>query len=154
MPTISRTSTFAWSPSQPYLATGTVSGALDASFSNEAELEIWAPFESQGQNALKGSVGVGARQVILSLDIWLSEPQRARSCLATTRTRTILLALVSAFYSVKARLLTCLYCSSRFNRLAWGYVDPQTRPLGVIAAGMENGELVLWDPEKIIAGAE
>jgi protein transport protein SEC31 len=62
MPTIPRTSTFSWSPSlPPLLATGTVSGALDASFSNEAELEIWAPFENQGQNALKGSVGVGAR---------------------------------------------------------------------------------------------
>jgi hypothetical protein len=43
-------------------------------------------------------------------------------------------------------------CVCRFNRLAWGYVEPQTRPRGVIAAGMENGELALWDPEKIIAG--
>ena len=39
----------------------------------------------------------------------------------------------------------------RFNRLAWGYVDP-TRPRGVIAAGLENGELALWDPSKILAG--
>jgi len=42
---IHRTSTFAWSPTQslPLLATGTVAGALDESFSNESKLEIWAP---------------------------------------------------------------------------------------------------------------
>lgn len=42
---IHRTSTFAWSPSAslPLLATGTVAGALDESFSNESQLEIWAP---------------------------------------------------------------------------------------------------------------
>jgi protein transport protein SEC31 len=42
---IHRTSTFAWSPttSLPLLATGSVAGALDESFSNESQLEIWAP---------------------------------------------------------------------------------------------------------------
>lgn len=42
---IHRTATFAWSPSQsiPLLATGTVAGALDESFSNDSQLEIWAP---------------------------------------------------------------------------------------------------------------
>jgi protein transport protein SEC31 len=42
---------------------------------------------------------------------------------------------------------------ARFNRLAWGSVN-NSRPEGVIAAGMENGELALWDPVKILAGAE
>ena len=42
--------------------------------------------------------------------------------------------------------------ADRFNRLAWGGVDG--RPKGVIAAGLENGELVLWDPANILAGAE
>jgi len=36
--------------------------------------------------------------------------------------------------------------------LAWGHVDAG-RPHGVIAAGLENGELALWDPAKILAGA-
>lgn len=42
---IHRTSTFAWSPfaALPLIATGTVAGALDESFSNESQLEIWAP---------------------------------------------------------------------------------------------------------------
>ncbi|RUS15686.1 hypothetical protein BC938DRAFT_476855, partial [Jimgerdemannia flammicorona] len=40
---IPRTATFAWSPGQhlPFIATGTVAGALDASFSNTTELEIF-----------------------------------------------------------------------------------------------------------------
>jgi protein transport protein SEC31 len=42
---IYRTSTFAWSPtaSLPLIATGSVAGALDESFSNESQLEIWQP---------------------------------------------------------------------------------------------------------------
>ena len=49
-------------------------------------------------------------------------------------------------------MLTEMVATDRFNRLAWGGVDG--RPKGVIAAGLENGELVLWDPAKILAGAE
>lgn len=42
---IYRTATFAWSPTStlPLIATGTVAGALDESFSNESQLEIWQP---------------------------------------------------------------------------------------------------------------
>ena len=42
---IHRTATFAWSPlsSVPLIASGTVSGALDESFSNDSLLEIWKP---------------------------------------------------------------------------------------------------------------
>ncbi|KAL0957912.1 hypothetical protein HGRIS_000093 [Hohenbuehelia grisea] len=109
---IHRTSTFAWSPtpSVPLLATGTVAGALDESFSNESHLEIWAPdfldkhefdLGAEGQHGPKGHVADTAR----------------------------------------------------FNRLAWGFVD-STRPSGVIAAGMENGELALYDAAKILAGEE
>ncbi|KAG6916940.1 hypothetical protein DXG01_004627 [Tephrocybe rancida] len=108
---IHRTSTFAWSPtaSLPLLATGTVAGALDESFSNESQLEIWAPdFLDRDEYDLGGVGQNGPKGVVKD--------------------------------------------SSRFNRLAWGGVqDSQSR--GVIAAGMENGELALWDPSKILAGA-
>ncbi|EEB99277.1 hypothetical protein MPER_01073, partial [Moniliophthora perniciosa FA553] len=107
---IHRTSTFAWSPSTslPLIATGSVAGALDESFSNESQLEIWAPdfldknefdLGVEGQSGPKGAVKD----------------------------------------------------TSRFNRLTWGYVDP-TRPPGVIAAGMENELIGLWDPSKILTG--
>lgn len=69
---IHRTSTFAWSPnaSLPLLATGSVAGALDESFSNESQLEIWAPdfldkseydLGGEGQNGPKGIVTDNAR---------------------------------------------------------------------------------------------
>jgi len=56
--------------------------------------------------------------------------------------------------TISALFLTLIQTSAadRFNRLAWGGVDG--RPKGVIAAGLENGELALWDPAKILAGAE
>jgi len=40
---IPRTATFAWSPGQhlPIIATGTVAGALDESFSNTTDLELF-----------------------------------------------------------------------------------------------------------------
>jgi hypothetical protein len=41
----------------------------------------------------------------------------------------------------------------RFHRLACGNAD-STRSQGLIAAGMENGEPVLWDPDKIVGHAE
>ncbi|ESK89135.1 structural molecule [Moniliophthora roreri MCA 2997] len=107
---IHRTSTFAWSPSTslPLIATGSVAGALDESFSNESQLEIWAPdFLDKDEFDLGVEGQSGPKGVVKD--------------------------------------------TSRFNRLTWGYVDP-SRPRGVIAAGMENGELALWDPSKILAG--
>lgn len=40
-----------------------------------------------------------------------------------------------------------------FNRLAWGYADG-SRERGILVAGMENGELDIWDPSKIVENAE
>ncbi|KAL1741502.1 hypothetical protein HDZ31DRAFT_66861 [Schizophyllum fasciatum] len=108
---IHRTSTFAWSPSAslPLLATGTVAGALDASFSNESQLEIWGPdFLDKNEYDLGSPDGrFGPKGTVTD--------------------------------------------SARFNRLAWGCVDA-SHPKGVLAAGMENGELALWDPSKIVQG--
>lgn len=72
---ISRTATFAWdqtSSSAPLLVTGAVAGALDESFSNESQLEIWAPDfggdagglrlgGGDGQKGPEGSISVGSR---------------------------------------------------------------------------------------------
>ncbi len=40
---IPRTATFAWSPgpTKPLIATGTKSGAVDADFSGDTQLELW-----------------------------------------------------------------------------------------------------------------
>lgn len=57
---ISRTATFAWdntSSSAPLLATGAVAGALDESFSNESQLEIWQPDFGDVSNVKLGGEG-------------------------------------------------------------------------------------------------
>jgi protein transport protein SEC31 len=51
---IPRTATLSWSPAnlvsaEPLIATGTVSGALDESFSNDSVLEIWKPQYASGE---------------------------------------------------------------------------------------------------------
>lgn len=40
---ITRNATFAWAPAEgnPLIASGTIAGAVDASFSQDSELEIW-----------------------------------------------------------------------------------------------------------------
>lgn len=77
---IARTATFAWdqsSSSAPLLATGAVAGALDESFSNESQLDIWAPEFGDGAQGYrlgkegagpKGSISVGSRYVLVFLE--------------------------------------------------------------------------------------
>lgn len=73
---IHRTATFAWSPfSDPLLVSGTVAGALDESFSNDSQLEIWAPdFKDKSeydlgqldQNKPKASITASSKYAYLS----------------------------------------------------------------------------------------
>ncbi|KAF9331590.1 protein transport protein S31 [Podila minutissima] len=107
--TVSRTSTFAWSPGQhaPLLATGTVAGAFDANFSNTCQLEIFdLNLADKSPEAVEVSQPVG---VVPS--------------------------------------------NARFNRLAWASPTVD-RPYGMIAGGMENGELNLWDANAILSGGK
>ncbi|ORX82954.1 WD40 repeat-like protein [Basidiobolus meristosporus CBS 931.73] len=100
---IDRTATVAWGPhqSQTYLATGTMSGALDASFSNKSDLELF------------------------KLDF-------TEDSIAET-------------WKPKA----VLNSNARFNRIAWGAIAAD-KPHGIIAGGMENGELALWNAASIL----
>ncbi|CAJ0922359.1 15847_t:CDS:10, partial [Entrophospora sp. SA101] len=99
--------TFAWSPGQnsPIIATGTVAGALDASFSNTTELELFHLNLDQNDSSFN-----------------LQQPS----------------GLVTS--------------NARFDRLAWGIAAD--KPYGIIAGGMENGELDLWDPSIILEGGD
>jgi protein transport protein SEC31 len=55
---INNTATFSWSPGQqaPLLAAGTAAGALDDSFSNTSELEL---FKLDFKNSSQGVTSVG-----------------------------------------------------------------------------------------------
>ncbi|KAI8097551.1 uncharacterized protein BX664DRAFT_326670 [Halteromyces radiatus] len=105
---IQRTATFAWSPGQqiPLIAAGTVAGALDDSFSNASELELFR------------------------LDLTSSKSDGNISHQGLSPVAKV-------------------NCASRFNTLAWGYTTIE-KPHGLIAGGMENGELALWDPSAIL----
>ncbi|KXS17539.1 hypothetical protein M427DRAFT_121937 [Gonapodya prolifera JEL478] len=102
---LDRTATFAWSPGNhlPLIVTGTVAGALDASFNTETELEIFD----------------------LSLGGGGSEMEKLGSSPAP----------------------------ARFNRLAWGNFTSEGKAYGVIAGGLENGELALWDAKAVVEGS-
>ncbi|KUI67538.1 Protein transport protein SEC31 [Cytospora mali] len=47
--------------------------------------------------------------------------------------------------------IASIAADSKFHDLAWGPPD-ETHPRGIIAGGLENGSLYLWDAEKLIAG--
>lgn len=99
---INRTALFAWSPGQqaPLIAAGTAAGALDDSFSNASELELF------------------------KLDLTKSDSIAPAGKITS---------------------------ASRFNKLVWGNAS-STNPYGIIAGGLENGDLTLWDPTKILDG--
>ncbi|GAA6022152.1 hypothetical protein JCM11491_005106 [Sporobolomyces phaffii] len=98
-PQLSSSSSSSSSPAaSPLLATGTVSGALDDSFSSDSVLELWEPFHPHD-----GPL----------------EP------------------------------LARVHAPARFNRIAWGTHGQSS--LGVIAGGLENGTVALWDPQLALA---
>ncbi|KAJ2864657.1 protein transport protein S31 [Coemansia erecta] len=106
---VERTAIPAWGPQQadaPLVATGTVAGAMDASFSNMSELEIFK----------------------VAADGDESGPLKA-------------LGKVEA--------------AARFQRLAWsgGKLD-EAHTQGVLAGGLENGDVAFWNPSAIIDGNE
>lgn len=41
--------------------------------------------------------------------------------------------------------------SNRFHKLVWGQASGTDRTHGILAGGMDNGAVALWDPAKIIA---
>ncbi|KAI8575647.1 hypothetical protein K450DRAFT_260843 [Umbelopsis ramanniana AG] len=102
---INRTATMAWFSSShthlPMIATGTVAGAMDASFSNDADLELFTVDLESPELELQPSAKIS--------------------------------------------------CSSRFNRLAW---SPHGGDAGVIAGGMEGGELNLWNTKSLLDGSD
>ncbi|KAJ3357627.1 protein transport protein S31 [Allomyces javanicus] len=108
--TLSRTATLTWSPAFPhlssfpqYIATGSVAGALDASFSSQSALELFeVPFDA----------------------------------------------------SHELRPVASVPSSARFNRLAWTNFCTDAAPNGILAAGLENGELALYNPHALLHGPD
>lgn len=103
MKAVNRSASAAFAPDAPYLAAGTMAGAVDLSFSSTANLDIF------------------------ELDF-------------TSDDRELILAGSVA-------------SSERFNRLSWGKPLPNSEEfsLGLIAGGLVDGTIGLWNPKRLIS---
>ncbi|BGP12140.1 hypothetical protein JCM10213_004705 [Rhodosporidiobolus nylandii] len=128
---IPRTTLHTWAPSSlpssrtsPLVAAASVSGQLDDSFSTTSDIELFSPFAPSPSNNFPGSSAGGG----------------GGGANAALHVNTDPVARIKA--------------PARFNTLAWGSYGATTgeRPLGVIAGGMENGEVALWDPKAAMDG--
>ncbi|XP_019082805.1 PREDICTED: protein transport protein SEC31 homolog B-like [Camelina sativa] len=103
---VGRSASIALSPDAPYMAAGTMAGAVDLSFSSSANLEIFKlDFQSDDRD----------------------------------------LPLVGEIPS-----------SERFNRLAWGKSGSGSEEfsLGLIAGGLVDGNIDLWNPLSLIGSSQ
>ncbi|VFQ84239.1 unnamed protein product [Cuscuta campestris] len=103
---VNKSATVAFAPESPYLAAGTMAGAVDLSFSSAANLDIY------------------------KLDF-------------TSDDQELILAGSAA-------------SSERFNRLSWGKRLPNSEEfsMGLIAGGMVDGTIGLWNPKRLISSDE
>nr|GMD36612.1 protein transport protein SEC31 homolog B [Ipomoea batatas] len=103
---VNRSASAAFAPDAPYLAAGTMAGAVDLSFSSTANLDIF------------------------ELDF-------------TSDDRELILAGSVA-------------SSERFNRLSWGKPLPNSEEfsLGLIAGGLVDGTIGLWNPKRLISSGK
>ncbi|KAK9141413.1 hypothetical protein Scep_011094 [Stephania cephalantha] len=103
---VNRSASVAFSPDSPYLAAGTMAGAVDLSFSSSAHLEIFKlDFQSDDQELPVVGVSPSAE---------------------------------------------------RFNRLSWGKTGSATEQfsLGLIAGGLVDGSINIWNPLSLIRSEE
>ncbi|XP_031127310.1 protein transport protein SEC31 homolog B-like [Ipomoea triloba] len=100
---VNRSASASFAPEGPYLAAGTMAGAVDLSFSSSANLDIF-----------KLDFGSDDQQLILAGSVTSSE---------------------------------------RFNRLSWGKALPNSEQfsLGLIAGGLVDGHIGLWNPRPLIS---
>lgn len=99
---VNRSASTAFSPDGPYIAAGTMAGAVDLQFSSTANLDIFElDFVSDD------------RQLVLAGTVPSSE---------------------------------------RFNRISWqkATANSEEYPLGLIAGGLVDGNIGLWNPKNLI----
>jgi protein transport protein SEC31 len=129
---VNRKAVVAWSPSTAhpdYIAMGTVAGALDASFSSSAVLEIFPLNLAQKDTHLKPFSTAPSPQHFEKLS-WGVKGTRNPMC------PFVSVAIQQFFFS-----------SLRFLGIETG-----EHPSGLIAGGMEDGGIYIWNPDAIISG--
>ncbi len=119
---------FLWS-----LSAGTSAQQLDASFSTNASLEFFELDLTEPSLDMK-SCGR------------LSSSHRCEKLPAV-------LTLLTVFVCVQVLMFWSSLSPLRYHKLVWGpYGMDGVKPSGVLIAGGENGNVILYDPAKIMAG--
>ncbi|OMJ07671.1 Protein transport protein SEC31, partial [Smittium culicis] len=132
------TAVLAWSPQaeKSIIACGTVAGAMDATFSSTSTLHFYDILgyskDSSSSTSSIASISASGRYPPLSLLSFFSPSQFSSP---------YFLFLSSSQFSSPS-------LPSLFHRLAWS--NPiQNRPHGILAGGLENGQISVWDPKEI-----
>ncbi|CAH7678466.1 hypothetical protein BY996DRAFT_4633921 [Phakopsora pachyrhizi] len=132
--TLPRTANFAWSPS-PLIAASSSSSSQSPSSQVKTRPEGKSALSDVYQNGPLLATGTASG----ALDSNYSNDSK--------------LEIWSPFDLERSELRGSVIVTSRFNRIAWG-AAAGLRSQGVIAAGMENSALEIWDPIKILEGQE
>lgn len=124
---------------------GTSAQQLDASFSTNASLELFELDLADPSLDMKSCGSLSSthrwRRVSLHRHCWLSSP--------------VCVCCVCVLPFLLSRLIYFLFFAShRYHKLVWGPygMDAQGHPSGVLIAGGENGNVILYDAAKIMAG--
>ena len=143
---VNRCATVAFSPTAPFIATGTMAGAIDLSFSTTACLEVRNPEFSQGHPLI------------------LFPTPRADEPAPIAHLPTLLPRFAQVFrldYSNPSTDMPlaggAVAANERFHRLVWGPLQTEGMPHGLIAGGLVDGSVNLYNPARIIGspiGAE
>ena len=157
---VQRSATAAFSPTTPYVALGTMAGAIDLSFSSSACLEVFRldlSSKTTGSSATSGSAGrqsAHSSPVHAAADV---SPDDFFGGLGSPDNRPGGLGQSKSSESASAGelpLVGSAPAGDRFNRLSWGLCGTDQPslglPLGIIAGGLVDGTVALWNPHKII----
>ncbi|CAI7930954.1 unnamed protein product [Closterium sp. NIES-54] len=162
---VHRSATVAFAPTEPLIAMGTMAGAIDLSFSSSACLEIFrlefasttASADNPAASAASSGAGVSPAETFgnaadVSPDDFfggLGSPDQSGGKAAggvpgsagAGGGRSDLPSLGAAT------------ASDRFNRLSWGSCGVEQSEAfshGIIAGGLIDGTVALWNPARII----
>ena len=141
---VNRCATVAFAPTSPYIATGTMAGAIDLSFSTTACLEVRTP------RVIHPKVGTLTRPRLASPELLL-----------TFVTPSVSPQIFKLDYSNPSTDMPlaggAVAANERFHRLVWGKHTTEGMLHGLIAGGLVDGSVNLYNPARIIGspiGAE
>ena len=146
---INETALFAWSQDPlPLIATGTLSGVMDDTFSSESHLSIYSPFaEGEGKNKIASPIfSAAAPGKFSSLD-WSNAETNVLAC--GLENSTIQLYDVNKILNEKPQDLTSARITE-YNKHTTAVLQVKFNPTqsNILASSGSKGEIFIWDTKK------